>query len=94
MTIRGPEASIAARKLPAPLSLRFVTLMTAPRLPPAVSEPHPCAPGKAGKAFATIGTAERMKRAMNNTWIITLILLKPIVFPCLVVYEFFPSNHN
>ncbi|MNE71514.1 hypothetical protein D3C80_1673940 [compost metagenome] len=46
-TILGPVASIAALKLPVPASLRLVTLITLPPLPPVVFLPKPSAPGKA-----------------------------------------------
>src|SRR5436190_24329732 len=50
ITVRGPSASQAARKLPGPESFRFVTKMTRPPRPPAVLAPNPLAPGKAGMA--------------------------------------------
>src|SRR6476620_2954721 len=50
MTMRGPSASPAARKLPGPASSRFVTKITRPPLPPGVLEPKPSAPGNDGMA--------------------------------------------
>ena len=47
-TMRGPPASSASRKLPGPLSLRFVTTNTFPPRPPKLYMPPPCAPGNAG----------------------------------------------
>lgn len=45
----------AARKDPSPLSLRLVTWMTSPPLPPVTYLPCPSAPGKAGaKACASV----------------------------------------
>src|SRR5437773_8684945 len=55
-TMRGPVASHAARKLPGPLSFRFVTMMTFPPRPPGVVEPKPSAPGKAGRLDSLIKT--------------------------------------
>ena len=46
-TILGPGVSTAALKLPGPLSFKLVTSITCPPLPPTVSDPYPCAPGKA-----------------------------------------------
>jgi hypothetical protein len=43
--IRAPVALIASRKLPAPASLRFVTFITLPPLPPVALRPKPSAPG-------------------------------------------------
>jgi hypothetical protein len=48
ITVLGPSDSIAARKLPGPLSLRFVTKITLPPRPPIEAAPNPSAPGKAG----------------------------------------------
>src|SRR5678816_1784890 len=48
ITVRGPSASQAARKLPSPASFRFVTKMTRPPRPPGVLAPKPSAPGNAG----------------------------------------------
>lgn len=46
--VRGPELYCrACLKLPGPLSLRFVTLITAPPLPPVAYLPKPSAVGKA-----------------------------------------------
>ena len=47
-TVRAPFASIAARRLPSPSSLRFVTSITLPPRPPVVYFPNPSAPGNAG----------------------------------------------
>src|SRR5690606_25549278 len=47
-TVRDPSFSNAARRLPEPLSLRFVTAITSPPRPPDVNIPAPHAPGKAG----------------------------------------------
>src|SRR6185436_11895922 len=55
ITMRGPSASQAARKLPGPASSRFVTKITLPPLPPGVVEPNPSAPGNDG---TTSGCAE------------------------------------
>ena len=49
MQVRGPDASTHARKLPAPLSFRFVTSMTTPPRPPTDAAPPPCAPENAGQ---------------------------------------------
>jgi hypothetical protein len=38
---------MASRRLPGPLSLRFITTQTFPPLPPAVNFPKPSAPGNA-----------------------------------------------
>src|SRR5689334_6747879 len=46
--VRGPEAVTAARRLPGPASLRFVTAMTLPPRPPVAMAPYPSAPGKEG----------------------------------------------
>lgn len=48
--VRGPLASMQARKLPVPESLRFVTSMIAPPRPPTAAAPPPCALGKAATA--------------------------------------------
>src|SRR5688572_27498390 len=45
--MRGPCAATQARRLPAPLSLRFVTSMTVPPRPPLLWVPNPSAPGNA-----------------------------------------------
>src|SRR3989344_6969118 len=45
-TVLGPEAVIAARKLPVPVSFKLVTSITLPPLPPRVLAPNPSAPGK------------------------------------------------
>src|SRR5271154_7589958 len=47
--VRGPEASMHARKLPVPESFKLVTSMTTPPRPPAAAAPPPCAPGNAGQ---------------------------------------------
>src|ERR1700748_3155463 len=47
--VRGPEASRQARKLPLPVSFRFVTSITTPPRPPTDSAPPPSAPGNAGQ---------------------------------------------
>ena len=47
-TNRRPPDSRASRRLPAPASFRFVTVMTRPPRPPGVPHPKPSAPGKAG----------------------------------------------
>src|SRR5690606_6235061 len=47
-TIRGPPVSNAARRLPSPLSSRFVTAITLPPRPPVVHLPPPHAPGNPG----------------------------------------------
>src|ERR1051326_7154670 len=54
--MRGPSASQASRRLPAPESLRFVTKITLPPRPPGVFAPKPSAPGNAGRSEAA-GTA-------------------------------------
>jgi hypothetical protein len=54
-TMRGPGASIAARKLPGPLSLRLVTAITLPPRPPVVNMPPPHAPGNAGMPSGSLG---------------------------------------
>jgi len=46
--VRGPEASMHARKLPVPESFKLVTSMTTPPRPPAAAAPPPCAPGNDG----------------------------------------------
>jgi hypothetical protein len=58
-TILGPLASIAALKLPAPESLRLVTSITRPTLPPGVFAPKPSAPGKAGTEAAPTKSGEK-----------------------------------
>jgi hypothetical protein len=75
----GPEAASAERKLLVhifpthdggfELSAVVLTLYNFADglLPPIVSDPHPCAPEKAGKAYAAIGIAGRMKRAITST---------------------------
>src|SRR5262245_6269109 len=45
--VRGPEASIALRRLPGPESSRFVTSITLPPRPPTALAPNPSAVGKA-----------------------------------------------
>jgi|SRR5580692_3354620 hypothetical protein len=47
--VRGPEASMHARKLPVPESFKVVTSITTPPRPPAAAAPPPCAPGNAGQ---------------------------------------------
>jgi hypothetical protein len=47
--VRGPEASMHARKLPVPESFKLVTSITAPPLPPTAAAPPPCASGNAGQ---------------------------------------------
>src|SRR5258708_5130624 len=69
MTIRGPSASQAARRLPAPESFRFVTKMTLLPRPPGVVEPNPSAPGKAGIADASLAAEPiggKLTRAASN----------------------------
>jgi len=46
-TILGPSVSMAARKLPGPLSFRLVTSINLPPRPPTELAPNPSAPGKA-----------------------------------------------
>jgi hypothetical protein len=48
--VRGPEASMHARRLPVPESFKVVTSITAPPRPPAAAAPPPCAPGNAGQS--------------------------------------------
>src|SRR5689334_11625661 len=45
--VRGPLASMHARKLPEPVSFRFVTRIVVPPRPPSDPAPPPCAPGNA-----------------------------------------------
>jgi hypothetical protein len=47
--VRGPEASRHARKLPLPVSFRFVTSITVPPRPPTDSAPPPSASGNDGQ---------------------------------------------
>src|ERR1700720_3730113 len=47
--VRGPEASMHARRLPVPESFKLVTSITAPPLPPTAAAPPPCASGNAGQ---------------------------------------------
>ena len=67
-TILGPSASTAARRLPGPLSLRFVTNITSPARPPCEKRPKPSAPGNANCAPRTIGVerATKDKRPIAN----------------------------
>src|SRR5512139_2300525 len=61
--MRGSDASIAARRLPGPPSLRLVTSTTLPQRPPTALAPKPSA---VGKAFAD-STAAAAVREQPNT---------------------------
>ncbi len=72
ITIRGPLASIASRKLPGPSSLRLVTLKILPPRPPGVNAPAPSAPGNAGiAAFSrtSVSALASGKTEIKNTTI-------------------------
>src|SRR6266540_3801830 len=68
-TMRGPEASIAARRLPGPESSRLVTSITRPPRPPTASAPNPSAVGNAftaGAAAVAIGRCEKQRLAART----------------------------
>src|SRR5689334_11570341 len=67
-TVRGPEASVQLRKLPAPLLFRFVTSQTEPPLPPTALAPSPSAPGKATMAWSAgvIAMAIKIRRVIAS----------------------------
>src|SRR5271154_7070163 len=56
--VRGPEASMHARRLPVPESFRLVTSITAPPRPPMEEAPPPWAPGKAARALFGAGAGD------------------------------------
>src|SRR5262249_12568547 len=68
ITILGPSASQAARKLPAPESFRLVTKMTLPPRPPGVVAPNPSAPGNAGISRVLLDIAARADSSTRDCW--------------------------
>ena len=59
ITMRGPLAMQASRKLPGPASFRLVTKMTLPPRPPTAMAPKPSASGNAGISRAAAAPASQ-----------------------------------